>query len=169
MEQHHGFESYYIEGEGLLDESGEGRPRTLEAAVEAVTPPFRFSRMGPSGANRQLSDANRAKIGLAMTSAPNVESQVPAGFTYLGQFIDHDLTFDKTTVTFGQFVTPAQLVQNRSPSLDLDSLYGAGPADPESAKCVRPSLLGRMCALLILAMSFRLPKSGSRRTKAPSR
>jgi hypothetical protein len=133
MEQHHGFESYFIEGEGLLGESGDGRAGALED-VAADTPPFRFSRMGPSGANRQLLDPNRAKIALAMTTAPAVQSQIPAGFTYLGQFIDHDLTFDKTPVTLGQFVTPAQLVQNRSPSLDLDSLYGAGPTDPESAK-----------------------------------
>ena len=61
-------------------------------------------------------------------------SGLPAGFTYLGQFIDHDLTFDKSTVTFGQNVSPAQMLQARSPSLDLDSLYGAGPQDPGSAK-----------------------------------
>ena len=61
-------------------------------------------------------------------------SQIPAGFTYLGQFTDHDLTFDKTNVMLGEHVSPALLLQARSPSLDLDSLYGAGPADPESAK-----------------------------------
>jgi hypothetical protein len=34
----------------------------------------------------------------------------------------------------GTKLTPAQLIQGRSPALDLDSLYGAGPSDPESAK-----------------------------------
>src|SRR3954451_19901815 len=34
----------------------------------------------------------------------------------------------------GTKVTPAQLLQGRSPSLDLDSLYGAGPSDPQSAQ-----------------------------------
>ena len=48
--------------------------------------------------------------------------------------MDHDLTFDKTSVMLGQNVSPADLLQGRSPSLDLDSLYGAGPTDPESAK-----------------------------------
>ena len=62
------------------------------------------------------------------------EGNVPAGYTYLGQFIDHDLTMDVTEVKLGENVTPAELLQARSPSLDLDSLYGAGPADPESAK-----------------------------------
>ena len=34
----------------------------------------------------------------------------------------------------GTHVAPTALLQARSPSLDLDSLYGAGPQDPESAK-----------------------------------
>jgi Animal haem peroxidase len=37
-------------------------------------------------------------------------------------------------VTFGEHVSPSDLLQARSPSLDLDSLYGAGPQDPDSAK-----------------------------------
>ena len=131
--ERHGAESYYVIGEGLLGESGEGRVRTLEATRAATTPPFRFSRMGPHGIDVQLGEPNRRKIGAAMIG-PSTQSQVPAGFTYLGQFIDHDLTFDQTQVTFGTHVTPAQLLQARSPSLDLDSLYGAGPGDPESAK-----------------------------------
>ena len=34
----------------------------------------------------------------------------------------------------GEDVSPAEMLQNRSPRLDLDSLYGAGPGNPESAK-----------------------------------
>jgi hypothetical protein len=131
--ERHGFESYFVVGEGLLGESGEGRTRALAAAGAATTPPFRFSRMGPHGIDVQLGEPNRKKIGAAMVGAGS-QSQVPAGFTYLGQFIDHDLTFDKTQVMLGQHVTPAQLVQARSPSLDLDSLYGGGPQEAESAK-----------------------------------
>ena len=33
-------------------------------------------------------------------------SQIPSGFTYLGQFLDHDLTFDKTTVMLGTTISP---------------------------------------------------------------
>ena len=69
-----------------------------------------------------------------MTGGGGGESSVPAGFTYLGQFIDHDLTFDRTKVMLGQNVSPAELLQGRSPSLDLDSLYGAGPQNAGSAK-----------------------------------
>jgi hypothetical protein len=132
--EHHGSESYFVLGEGLLTESVGGRARTLSAALEAEVPPFRFSRMGPNGGERQLGDSNREKIGNAMTAGGGGASQVAAGFTYLGQFTDHDLTFDKTNVMLGEHVSPAQLLQARSPSLDLDSLYGAGPTDPGSAQ-----------------------------------
>src|SRR5918995_2142624 len=90
--------------------------------------------MGPSGIGRQLPDGTRKKLAQAMTAGGGAFSTIPAGFTYLGQFVDHDLTFDKTNVMMGEDVSPADLLQARSPSLDLDSLYGAGPADPASEK-----------------------------------
>jgi hypothetical protein len=130
----HGSESYFVLGEGLLAETVGGRARTLSAAAEAQVPAFRFSRMGPRGVRRQLGEASRKKIGNAMAAGGGGASRIPAGFTYLGQFVDHDLTFDKTSVMLGRNVSPAQLLQARSPSLDLDSLYGAGPADPGSAR-----------------------------------
>ena len=130
----HGSESYFVIGEGLLGETVGGRDRTLAAAEEALVPPFRFSRMGPSGSGHQLPEANRRRLGEAIVVGGGGDSQIPAGFTYLGQFVDHDLTFDKTSVMLGEDVSPAELLQARSPSLDLDSLYGAGPADPASEK-----------------------------------
>src|ERR671910_794450 len=90
--------------------------------------------MGPSGIGRQLPDGTRKKLAQAMTAGGGAFSTIPAGFTYLGQFVDHDLTFDKTNVMMGQNVWPPQLLQARSPSLDPDSLYGAGPSDPASAR-----------------------------------
>jgi hypothetical protein len=53
---------------------------------------------------------------------------IPAGYTYLGQFIDHDLTFD-TTPQLQRDTDPRTLVNSRTPRLDLDSLYGSGPVD----------------------------------------
>jgi len=43
-------------------------------------------------------------------------------------------------VALGTNVSPSELLQGRSPSLDLDSLYGAGPQDPESADFYRDGL-----------------------------
>jgi hypothetical protein len=49
-----------------------------------------------------------------------------AGITFLGQFLDHDMTFD-TTSQLG-VPTPPESTQNaRTPSFDLDSVYGGGP------------------------------------------
>jgi hypothetical protein len=53
---------------------------------------------------------------------------IPAGFTYLGQFIDHDLTFD-TASSLDRQNDPDALTNFRTPRFDLDSLYGRGPAD----------------------------------------
>jgi heme peroxidase len=64
----------------------------------------------------------------------SADPPIPAGFTYLGQFIDHDLTMDKTAKALGENVTLEELVQGRSPALDLDSLYGRGPDNAEDAK-----------------------------------
>ncbi len=88
--------------------------------------------MAPKGT--QLGDPARKKLALAMTEGGGGFGLLPAGFTYFGQFVDHDLTFDKTTVSFGTNVSAADLIQGRSPALDLDSLYGTGPANPGSAK-----------------------------------
>ncbi|WP_148572318.1 peroxidase family protein [Nocardioides caldifontis] len=53
---------------------------------------------------------------------------IPAGYTYLGQFIDHDLTFDPASSLVRQH-DPDALTSFRSPRFDLDCLYGRGPAD----------------------------------------
>src|SRR5882762_6611828 len=53
---------------------------------------------------------------------------IPSGYTYLGQFIDHDITFDPAS-SLQQRNDPEALIDFRTPRLDLDSLYGRGPAD----------------------------------------
>jgi hypothetical protein len=132
--EHHGSESYFVLGEGLLDETLGGRPRTLDALVEAATPRFRFSRLGPKGTGKQLHERNRQALADAMTAGSRRSGGMDAGFTYLGQFIDHDLTFDRTALQERADISPAELEQSRSPTLDLDSLYGLGPQHPGSAK-----------------------------------
>jgi hypothetical protein len=53
---------------------------------------------------------------------------IPAGYTYLGQFIDHDLTFDPVSSLTRQN-DPDALTNFRSPRFDLDCVYGRGPND----------------------------------------
>jgi hypothetical protein len=56
------------------------------------------------------------------------ESGIPALYTYFGQFVDHDITFDPMT-TLIQHSDPDALTDFRTPALDLDNLYGRGPGD----------------------------------------
>jgi hypothetical protein len=51
---------------------------------------------------------------------------ITAGFTYLGQFLDHDMTFDPTS-SLARRQDPESIRNFRIPALDLDSVYGGGP------------------------------------------
>jgi hypothetical protein len=63
---------------------------------------------------------------LAGRSTDNFD--IPSGYTYFGQFVDHDSTFDPTS-RLRRKNDPAALTDFRTPALDLDSLYGSGPMD----------------------------------------
>ena len=62
---------------------------------------------------------------------PEENKGIPAAYTYLGQFTDHDLTFDPIS-HLRETLTRARLralVDFRTPRFDLDNLYGRGPDD----------------------------------------
>ena len=132
----HGRDSFFVVGEGVLTaDTAAGRAAPAGAAVAAPRlseaaeiRQFRFSRIGPQGTptSTQLVEA---MAGAMTEQAPDHDGEIPAGFTYLGQFVDHDLTMDKTQAALGSDVTVDELIQGRSPALDLDSLYGRGPTD----------------------------------------
>lgn len=102
----------------------------------------RFGRMFRSlsaaqfGKNDSESLANLDLLGAAMTSSfdppkdgkDKEESGIPALYTYLGQFIDHDVTFDPMS-SLTQQNDPDALTDFRTPAFDLDDVYGRGPGD----------------------------------------
>jgi len=54
-----------------------------------------------------------------------------AGTTFMGQFMDHDMTFDLTS-PLGQPAEPENSTNTRTPAFDLDAVYGGGPsANPD--------------------------------------
>jgi hypothetical protein len=166
--ERHGSESYFVLGEGLLGETLGGRPTTLSVEAEQAVPKFRFSRMGPKGTGKQLGEPNRRKIAEAMTLASATPGQIPAGYTYLGQFVDHDLTFDKTALMENVDIPPATIESARSPTLDLDCLYGAGPQDPGSAQFYSDGVHLKMGAASgAPSQGFDLPREGTT-TPAPA-
>ena len=107
---------------------GAAVPRGLHAAGADG----RFGRMFPSLAARPLSDGAIDALLDIIADASQViapiNPKIPAGYTHLGQFVDHDLTFDPTS-QLDKDNDPHALANFRTPRFDLDSLYGAGPAD----------------------------------------
>ncbi len=57
----------------------------------------------------------------------NDSKTLPAVLTYFGQFVDHDITLDLTSSLERQADLDA-LVNFRTPTLELDCLYGVGPS-----------------------------------------
>ncbi len=88
------------------------------------------------GATDEETEANLELLGAAMSAdfdspkdgKDDEEGGVPALYTYLGQFIDHDLTFDPAS-SLQQQNDPDALTDFRTPALDLDNVYGRGPDD----------------------------------------
>src|SRR5881296_2885827 len=97
---------------------------------------FRFLPPAQFGASEAENLANLHKLGDAMSAdfdepkdgKDEEESGIPALYTYLGQFIDHDITFDPASSLQKQN-DPNALVDFRTPALDLDNVYGRGPDD----------------------------------------
>jgi Animal haem peroxidase len=68
-------------------------------------------------------------------------SKLFAGFTFIGQFIDHDITLDTTPLELQQ-ADPDATVNFRTPRYDLDVLYGRGPGlEPQFYDPAEPAKL----------------------------
>lgn len=52
---------------------------------------------------------------------------VPVGQIFFGQFVDHDITLDASTTFDSVIDNPGEIANVRTPTLDLDCIYGLGP------------------------------------------
>jgi hypothetical protein len=97
---------------------------------------FRSLRPATFGKDESENQANLAELARKMSAEfdppkdgkDDEESGTPALYTYLGQFIDHDITFDPASSLQKQN-DPDALVDFRTPAFDLDNVYGRGPDD----------------------------------------
>lgn len=97
---------------------------------------FRALPPAEFGDNDQETLANLKSLGKAMVATEDKpkdgpdaeESGIPSLYTYLGQFVDHDITFDPAS-SLQQQNDPDGLVDYRTPRFDLDNVYGRGPDD----------------------------------------
>ena len=116
--------------------------RGLDAASKSNTSEGRFGRMFRTLPRAEFDQNLMLKLGDLMCSVkdpkPTPETDNPpddeenmgisAGYTYLGQFIDHDITFDPAS-SLQKENDPDSLEDFRTPRFDLDNLYGRGPDD----------------------------------------
>jgi hypothetical protein len=142
MERHHGS----LEHRGLNEaaETASGRVRSHRFAN-------RFARLDPYVRNDAFLEAlggyevvDGALVGPLLGDTETEDADVPAGMAFFGQFIDHEITFDPTS-SLERREDPKALRNFRTPALDLDSMYGAGPEvrpflydgdDPDGAKLI---------------------------------
>jgi len=96
-------------------------PEIREALIDIGKPG------GIMDAKDKLSEGPIKLITEPALSAKNPNNpQLTAGFTFLGQFLDHDMTFDPTSSLERQ-ADPEHISNFRTPSLALDNVYGSGP------------------------------------------
>ena len=82
---------------------------------------------GLMNANDDLSDPITLITDPAKSEHNPNNPALTAGMTFLGQFLDHDMTFDPTS-SLARQQDPESIRNFRIPALDLDSVYGGGPA-----------------------------------------
>jgi len=118
-----------VEADEAVSGHGTAVPRGQDLDPGRDPPRGRFGRMFPVLLPCDVSDGAIDEL-VGWMGDPDRERppnpRIPAGFTYLGQFIDHDITFDPTS-RLDRRSDPHALANFRTPRLDLDSVYGSGP------------------------------------------
>jgi hypothetical protein len=126
--------------------------RGLDLAAQSPTTEGRFGFMFKNQPPHAASENLLTALGQTMEEQPVITSPpatvgvtkdhndafnenpnplLTSGFTFVGQFIDHDITFDTTTLSEQQS-DPYATTNFRTPRYDLDAIYGRGPtADPQ--------------------------------------
>jgi hypothetical protein len=115
-----------------FDHHGGPRPRGLTAVTRSSTNEGRFGRLFRRLTPFTPPDQQLAQVAASMKGPAASETDpagdnpdIPAGYTYFGQFVDHDITFDAVSV-LERANDPDALTTFRTPRFDLDSLYGGG-------------------------------------------
>jgi hypothetical protein len=110
------------------DRFGYMSPAAVRAATKLPFNALTQALLGQLGG--MMGDVGRDPNPASHNPADAGVSVIPAGYTYFGQFVDHDITLDISSSL--DVATDANSINNmRSPALDLDSVYSRGPGlDP---------------------------------------
>jgi hypothetical protein len=117
----------------------------MDLATQSPTTEGRFGFMFKNQPPHPASGTLLEELGLIMEEQPVISTEPPvatkddndrfnenpnplltSGFTFVGQFVDHDITFD-TTPLDKQESDPNATTNFRTPRYDLDAIYGLGP------------------------------------------
>ncbi|WP_299148135.1 peroxidase family protein [uncultured Tateyamaria sp.] len=103
--------------------NGEGPARPFAQTLGRLMPanPVRIKNITHADVIQALDDLSQT-----MAATDNTDGPADAGMTFFGQFVDHDITLDATSA-LGTRIDPSTIPNVRTPSLDLDCVYGAGP------------------------------------------
>jgi hypothetical protein len=118
------------------DQFGRMFPSLPPAALPTPQAEAAFMELGRRGGLLDAKDAlGEGPVRLITEAALSANNRNnpdhPAGATFMGQFMDHDMSFD-TTSRLGKPTPPQVTVDHRTPAFDLDSVYGRGPTvDPQ--------------------------------------
>ena len=101
-------------------------------ALNGKTLPQLFGRLTHSNRLKWSGDSNdlisiyEDLVDSVMTTANNDSPHAAGGMTFFAQFVDHDITMDATS-KIGSVIDPRTIRNVRTPTLDLDCVYGDGP------------------------------------------
>jgi hypothetical protein len=129
-----------VGGSGIASAFPGPRASCAGGSVDGAAPltPMCFGTMFPRLAPFHYSDQAAADLATAMENpapdpvgtdrgTPDDSATLAAEYTYLGQFIDHNLDFDETPSPTAD-VNPSSLTNFESFRFDLNNLFGDGPA-----------------------------------------
>jgi hypothetical protein len=111
--------------------AGRHATRELLDKLSGNKDPGMFGRMFPTLPPLKVADAKLDALAKAMIDNNPADPagnnpNIPAGFTYFGQFVDHDITLDLTSLG-DKANDPLGTKNFRTPACDLDCVYGLGP------------------------------------------
>ncbi len=87
-----------------------------------------FGKLNPAYTPKAiLEDIGRPNGPMDGKSQNDRTDSVPVGMVFFGQFVDHDITLDASTSFDSVVDNPGEIANVRTPTLDLDCVYGLGP------------------------------------------
>lgn len=98
----------------------------------------------------------------------DVPGPIPQGLTYVGQFLDHNITFDSSSVllSHGGPVPPSNvatnIVQARTGKVDLSHVYGSGPGGASFSIYDRKEI-----GKFFISSDFDVPRNGQQTALIP--